>query len=444
MNKYNSVHIVTLGCKVNQYESASFHTSFEENGFTVSKSNTDVDVVIINTCAVTAKAGSQSRNAIRRAARENQTAKLIITGCYSQLEAEQCLAMEELNGRDVLFIGNDNKDKVLPASLSQISPAPLEFIGNIRETKTIAPLPVKRFGTRTRAYLRVQDGCDSFCTYCIVPYTRGPSRSLPLEDVLKQAHVFKEQGHKEIVITGIHAGNYGNDLDEGENIFSLIEKLCVETPDVHYRLSSIEPFEVTEKLLHLMAGTKNFLNHLHIPLQSGDTFILEKMERRYNTEQFSEIIDLCHKIVPNVAIGIDVLAGFPGEDSTSFEKTKSFLEKLDFTYLHVFPYSIRPGTPAADFPDQVPKNIKDDRVAILRKISDEKRQLFNKSHIGTTRPVLIEGSRDKNGKLKGFTDNYIPVLMEGNDQVTHSIQLVLLSKQIGTEIHGDIVTNNER
>ncbi len=431
-------HTITLGCKVNQFESAAFVSELEELGHQQVSASTDADIIIINTCAVTAKGGSQSRNAVRKCARENSDASIVITGCYSQLDSELLNDIDELQGRKVLFVGNDEKEFLVSRALSDSYQNKLPQLEDMRKIRTFGNLQVNAFANRTRAYLKVQDGCNSFCSYCIVPYTRGRSRSLPMEEVISQAERFIKNGHKEIVLTGIHVGNYGTDLQESETIVSLIEKLCSLFPDTRIRLSSIEPMEIDNKLLSLFSRHDNFQSHLHIPLQGGDDDILDRMGRKYTTAEFRSIINACHEIKPDMCIGIDVLAGFPGEDEASFERTRNFLQELDYTYLHVFPYSIRPGTPAARFKNQVPKHIKDERVEVLREISEAKKKDFCLKHIDEIRPVLIEGSRDKKGRLKGFTDNYIPVLIAGENQLIHTVQQVRLVKWESNSIVGEI------
>jgi threonylcarbamoyladenosine tRNA methylthiotransferase MtaB len=438
------IKIQTFGCKVNQFESASFHSRFQELGHHIVSTGSDSDIIVINTCAVTGKAGAQSRQAIRKAIRDNSDAKIVITGCYSQIGEKELQAMPELKDKSVCIVGNGDKHFLVDAALNEnfvpiTSPVPLE------KATEVSPLPIRNFGNRTRAYLRIQDGCNSYCSYCIVPYTRGRSRSLPVEEVLNQAAVFADEGYREIVITGIHVGNYGSDLSEDVDISSIIDRLCHATPQIRYRLSSIEPTEISENLLRIMSQNSNFMPHLHIPLQSGSDDILLRMNRRYTINRFAEVIDLCHNTVKDAAIGIDILAGFPGETDTHFSSSLSFLEDLDFTYLHVFPYSKRPGTPAADFPDQISGNIKDLRVKSLRQLSDKKKEKFYKKYIGSIRPVLVEGKRNSMGLLKGFTDNYIPVCFTGENIVRNSVVQVQLEKADATTISGRIVkTENER
>jgi threonylcarbamoyladenosine tRNA methylthiotransferase MtaB len=303
----------------------------------------------------------------------------------------------------------------------------------------ISRLQVSQFSGRTRAYLRVQDGCNSFCSYCIVPYARGRSRSLPQAEVLSQAQAYARAGHLELVVTGIHVGHYGKDLGEGNDLADLLEKLCRALPEIRFRLSSIEPLELNVKLLTLIKELDNFIPHLHIPLQSGDNEILERMNRRYHREQFIACIDECRQFIPDAAIGIDVMVGFPGESQDHFNNTEALLEQIDCTYLHVFPYSIRPGTPAAEFSDQVDRHEKGARVEKLRALDDSKRERFYKRFLGSRRSVLIETERDKDGLLRGFTDNYIPVRVEGPDAMMNKIALVELIEQVNRTVRGHIV-----
>ncbi len=309
----------------------------------------------------------------------------------------------------------------------------------ILKKKEICKLPIKRFGNRTRAYLRVQDGCSNFCTYCIVPYTRGPSRSLDLQDILEQTGRFEKAGHKEIVVTGIHVGMYGQDLQEKLDITDLMIALCEAYPDIRFRLSSIEPQEISDKLLDAMASCKNFMPHFHIPLQSGDDTILKRMHRGYDRETFRAIVKKCMAKFPDAAIGIDILAGFPGEGEEEFNNSKQLLKEIDATYFHVFPYSKRPGTPAATFANQVPKDISAQRVEELRTLARKKQLEFYKRHLQTERPVLIEQKRTRESLLTGFTDNYIPVVFKGGDELMGQVVPIQLDSLLGNSVFGKLV-----
>ncbi len=431
------VFITTLGCKVNQFESAAFKTGFKERGMAIVGTSEEADLIVINTCAVTAAAGAQSRQTIRQALRHNSSAKIIITGCYAEIAAKELTEEKELQGREFSLIGNSKKDGLVAGALKKESETQEIIMGAINEAREICRLPVRRFGERARAYLRIQDGCESFCTYCIVPYTRGPSRSLPVNEVIDQARIFVAEGHKEIVLTGIHLGYYGKELAGNVDLISLLDQLTLATPEASYRISSLEPLEISESLLSLMQERKNIQPHLHIPLQSGNDEILAKMNRRYTVDQFQQVIALCRQYLPDAALGIDILAGFPGETDEQFTAAENFLQSLSFTYLHVFPYSIRPGTVAAGFKKQVPKKIKDTRVARLRMLSDQKKIAFYRSQLGRIRPVLVEGKRDSDGMLKGFTDNYIAIRFAGPDHLLNNITAVRLRLLEGHNVLGE-------
>ena len=427
------IAITTLGCKVNQYESAAFQTGFEAAGCAMVGVKEDADIIVINTCAVTAKAGSQSRQTVRRLMRRHPGAKIVVTGCYAQMSAQELVNMTD---KPLCIVGNGNKDRLVQAALSE-TPCDLTMLmGRISQKKEICRLPVRHFGNRTRACLRVQDGCHNFCTYCIVPYTRGPSRSLPLGEVLEQAAIFAEEGHKEMVVTGIHVGQYGKDLEDGSDYVELMKRLCLAHPEIRFRLSSIEPMEISDELLSLMAEQNNFMPHLHIPLQSGDDDILARMGRGYTSDEFRKTVALCRKRLPDAAIGIDVLVGFPGETEQHFANTCSLLQECDCTYLHVFPYSQRPGTLAATMGQQVPQAVKEERVAQLRQLDAEKKEIFYKRFLGTTRPLLVEHKRDPDGRLRGFTDNYIPVSFPGHRSLMNTITPVMIEEISTTQVRG--------
>lgn len=433
------VSIITLGCKVNQYESASFRSSFEAAGCSIVSADEHPDIVVINTCTVTGKAGAQSRQFIRRSARENRKAKIVITGCHAQMAANELIEMEELADTPVCIVGNGNKHLLVKTALNESKTDLAMLMGKISQKKEICDLPISHFGDRTRAFLRVQDGCNSFCTYCIVPYTRGPSRSLPIGRILDQAHSLASSGYKEIVVTGIHVGLYGQDLQEDHDIVSLMKNLCDSTPNIRYRLSSIEPLEISNRLLDAMTDYHNFMPHLHIPLQSGDDEILALMNRRYKRETFRDIISLCRKKQPDAAIGIDVMVGFPGESDRHFDNCLNFLQEIDCTYLHVFPYSKRPGTLASTSDNQIEKVIKAERVEILRQLGNEKKKTFYKRQLESSRDVLIESKRDQNNNLKGLTDNYIPVCLPGEDDLINCIVPVRLKTLDELVVSGEMI-----
>ncbi|MCI5129647.1 MAG: MiaB/RimO family radical SAM methylthiotransferase, partial [Candidatus Electrothrix sp. AUS3] len=338
----------------------------------------------------------------------------------------------------LIVIGNADKHQLVKVALELDTQPPVK---DIRTAREICPLPVQRFSGRTRAYLRIQDGCNNFCSYCIVPYTRGRCRSLSLAEVIQQVEIFVQEGYQELVITGINVGKYGEDLNEGENIYSLLGMLCTGFPSLRIRLSSVEPTEVNERLLELMTGCSNFMPHLHIPLQSGDDGVLARMQRKYSTETFAEVVNRVHTALPHAAIGCDILAGFPGEDEQAAKRGYDFLAELPVTYLHVFPYSLRPGTAAAKFTDQIPRPIKNARVARLRELDTQKKIYFYQQHCGTEQNVLFEGIDEQQGLLKGFSENYIPVQCKGAAHLVGSVVPVrLLNVQEQGSVLGRVIS----
>ncbi len=404
----------TLGCKVNQFETAAFKHQLENRGLSVTSDPESADLIIVNTCTVTAKAGSESRREVKKMLRRNQRATVVVTGCHAQLEYEELKQLAGVDPARLVVAGNDAKDSLISEIVDGRSRETDNRRTAIGDKNLIGDLRVERFDGRTRAYLRVQDGCESFCSYCIVPYARGRSRSLPVDEAVRQAADYEQAGHREIVVTGIHVGRYGADLSEDCQIAGLLSILCRRFPAIRFRLSSIEPLEIDERLLSLMATTPNLMPHLHIPLQSGDDEILERMNRRYTRKQFIDVVKRCRAALPDAAIGLDVMVGFPGESEARFKNSEALIESIDCTYLHVFPYSRRPGTRAAAFDRQLDKSIKKQRVERLRRLSDTKSRAFYQRFINAERAVLFEthglGAGVKH--LHGYTDNYIPVVTQ--------------------------------
>lgn len=429
------VAVTTLGCKVNQFESAAFLSDFAARGFAIVPFSQPADLYVINTCAVTARAGAQSRQLIRRALKANPAARLVVTGCYAQVASEEILELVE---QPLCLVGNAYKHRLVEVALAD-SRCDLEmYLGDLAGANQVCPLTVTAFAGRTRSYLKVQDGCNQFCTYCIVPYSRGRSRSVAPAQVLAQAQLFVEQGFREMVLTGIHLGHYGLDLSPALSLLDLVELLLAQDHPVRYRLSSLEPTEITPALLARIAEAPALMPHLHIPLQSGDDRILAAMHRRYTRQQFAEIIHACAAAVPGLAIGVDVLVGFPGEDEAAFRNTYELLAGLPVSYLHVFPYSRRPGTIAAKMPDQVPGMVKDERVALLRALDRQKRQAFYASHLGQVGRVLAEAG--KGGKmLRGFTEHYVPVTFAAPATLANTVVTVRLDRLTDDGVAGTVV-----
>ncbi len=430
------VAITTLGCKVNQYESASFQSSFMARGVEIVPFSQRADIYVINTCAVTNKAGAQSRQTIRRALKKNSKARVVVTGCYSQIAALDIL---EIVDQPVCIVGNGYKHLLVDFALA-CDYCDLEmYMADIGKVRECYHLPVTTFPGRTRAYLKIQDGCDNYCSYCIVPLARGRSRSVLPEIALGQARMFVEGGYREMVITGIHVGRYGQDLDRPDTLATFLDQVTALNPGTRFRLSSLEPNELSDEILALFATRENLMPHFHIPLQSGDDTILQKMNRHYTGEDFREIVMKAHRRLPHAAFGIDVLVGFPGEDDAAFQNTHDLLASLPITYLHVFPYSRRPGTAAAKHTNQVPSKVKDERVRILRGLAEGKQQEFYRRFVTTRHRVLAEGKKNKMGLMRGFTENYIPVYFEAPASMAHTIVEVEIDRVEDDRVFGTLV-----
>ena len=414
-----SFRVITLGCKVNQYESAHLTEALTEAGWHRAPENGNADVTIINTCVVTKRAAYQSRQAVRRALRDNPTGVTAAIGCYAQVSPDELSLLEGLD----LIIGNTMKAR-LPEILMQGLDAnkPRKLSEAFQPELDFEYLPIKGFPDRTRAFLKIQDGCRSFCSYCIVPFARGPGRSLKPDRVISSLNTLASAGYKEVVLTGIHLGEYGTDLDPGTNLRCLLSRIGKEGLPLRIRLSSIEPNEIDRDMIDMMALEEWLCRHFHIPLQSGDDRVLRMMNRKYTSGEFKALVARIHDRVPLAAIGVDTMVGFPGEDRRAYENTRSVIHDLPISYLHVFPYSPREGTPAAGFPDQVQDRVIKERAQELRTLGQKKRVDFYRSCLGKAFLVLTEGwaSKEK-GMIKGFSDNYLPVRFQSAGLIKNEI-----------------------
>lgn len=412
--------ITTLGCKVNQCESSALAAGLEASGYRPAAPDEETDLVIINTCTVTGKAAMQSRQAIRQAVRNYPGAKIVVTGCYAQTTPDEIKAIDGIE----YIVGHADKMSI-PRIIEQFTPTPdgpTLVHQKISQARCFDPMPSVAPESRTRAFLKIQDGCNAFCSYCIVPHARGRSRSMPIEDVLHHLHHLTQAHFKETVLTGIHLGAYGKDLTPKSSLHELLRLITQGNAMHRLRLSSIEPTEVEAGLIDLTADPLNPLcPHFHIPLQSGDNAILQHMGRPYTRDQFFQTIVNIRHALPHAAIGVDVLVGFPGENEKSFIQTFSLIESLDITYLHVFPFSPRKGTPAADFKERVPERIVKERSSVLRKLGTQKKASFYRSNINRTVEVLIENYDVKTGHAKGMSENYLPVMLPNSQVAENSV-----------------------
>jgi threonylcarbamoyladenosine tRNA methylthiotransferase MtaB len=416
------VAMATLGCKVNQCESAGIAEALAARGMTLVPFEEVADGYIINTCTVTGRTDYQSRQFIRRAIRKNPAAAVLVTGCYAQRAPEE---IARISG--VRFItGNNEKERIPDILCEMTAGVPRILVGDIRKEKAISRLGATVFPKHTRIFLKIQDGCDAFCSYCIVPHARGASRSLPPEEVLERIASISRAGYREIVLSGIHLGAWGRDLQPRADLVTLVRSIVEGYAVDRLRLSSIEPRDLNEEIIALIGASGTVCRHLHVPLQSGDDGILAAMRRDYDAAFFRDLVWKLHTAVPGIAVGIDVMAGFPGETEDAFANTLRLVEEMPLAYLHVFPYSRRPGTPAATMSGQLSEEEKKRRAERLRAVGAAKRQAFAERFIGRPLSVLIEGRTDRNtGYPAGFSDNYIPVAVRGDGVTANRIVRVI-------------------
>jgi threonylcarbamoyladenosine tRNA methylthiotransferase MtaB len=397
--------VITLGCKVNQCESAFLEESLVSTGCRKVGTDGVADLVIINTCIVTAKASYQSRQAIRRAIRENPGAIITVTGCYAQVYPDE---LTGIKGVDVIA-GNKGKN-FLPEIVARGSyhDPPLVLQEDFGVSYPFEHTKIEGFGGRTRAFLKVQDGCDSFCSYCIVPKARGPIRSLEPDKVIGDLTCLDRNGYKEVVLTGVNLGKYGSDLGSHINLTRLLAEINKRRLALRIRLSSLKPAEIDRELIELMGASDWLCRHFHISLQSGDDSVLRRMNRHYTAEAFTALVKNIVKQIPRVSIGIDVLVGFPGETQSAFNNTYRLLRELPITYMHVFPFSKREGTAAARFCEQIDHKMIRERALLLRRLDKRKRRAFWSTLVGETFHVLSEGwdPQEKN-VISGLSDNYV-------------------------------------
>lgn len=412
----NKVAFYTLGCKLNFSETSTIGKQFIEKGYEVVKFKERADVYLINTCTVTENADKECRQIVRRALRKNPNAFIAVTGCYAQLKPGEISSIE---GVDIV-LGSNEKFKLFhyvedfnKRDHSCIHVTPTEELDDFNSAfSTVAD-------SRTRAFFKIQDGCDYKCTYCTIPLARGKSRSLEHDKVVNQFKDLVNQGYKEIILTGVNVGDY-SDEKNNKNFYDLLKSLIKVEGDFRIRISSIEPNLLTDEIIELTAESDKMCKHFHIPLQSGSEQILHDMKRRYKKNLFEKLIHKIHKRIPDIGIGIDVIVGFPGETKELFEETYNFLNSLPFTYLHVFTYSERPNTPAIDYDGEVDHVVRKERNNMLRILSEKKRNEFYHKMKDKELDILFEQSNN-DGKIKGFSSNYVRVRADYNEDFANKI-----------------------
>jgi len=401
--------IYTLGCKVNQYETQAMETVLKERGHEPAIEGECADAVIVNTCAVTAEAGRKSRQAIHRLMEENPNAIAAVCGCYSQLTPDTAARL----GAKVIY-GSGDRLKLVEAIEKAVSVGEGERnIDKPFERRVFEELPAGAASGRTRAMLKVQDGCVNFCSYCIIPYTRGRVRSLPIEDAARQAHELDLEGFRELVITGIEIASYGVDLPGKPNMTDVICACAKAAPNTRIRLGSLEPSTIDEDFCKRLADCGNICRHFHLSLQSGSDAVLKAMNRKYDTTKFYEVTELLRKYFPHCGLTADLIVGFPGETDELHRETLAFLERIAFSDVHVFPYSRRPGTAADKMDGQLDRATKAKRSKEARAVVDKLREAYLRSSVGMTLPVLFETEED--GYWQGHSDTYVPVGVRGEN-----------------------------
>jgi threonylcarbamoyladenosine tRNA methylthiotransferase MtaB len=427
--------IITLGCKVNQCESASLREALIRTGWVPAERGGSADLAIVNTCIVTQRASYQSRQAIRKAIRENPSALTAATGCYAQAFPEE---LSGIQGLDVIA-GNALKNHLHEILRDRRKGEPTSLCqGNFNSSLSEEILPLS---DRTRSFLKIQDGCDSFCSYCIVPFSRGPLRSLDPLKVIGLLRSLSEEGYKEVVLTGIHLGKYGVDLSPATSLKDLLTLVGKTRMPLRVRLSSIEPKEVAPELIQMMASEEWLCRHFHIPLQSGDDETLKRMNRNYTSEEFGRLIESIHSRIPLAALGTDILAGFPGEEDKAHRNTYDLVKDLPLSYFHVFPFSPRRGTAAWDFKERIDEREIKKRAEALRVLGQKKREAFYRSCLGKTFQVLAEGpGRAGTGVIKGLSDNYLPVQFPFPREIKNEMLHVRIERVEEMSIWGCVAT----
>ena len=434
-----TVAFLTLGCKVNTYESEAMLKLFHQAGYEAVDFKDKADVYVINTCTVTNTGDSKSRQMIRKAIRQNEKAIVCVVGCYSQVASEEVVSIEGVG----VVLGTQFRNQIVDfVNEYKTTQKPVIKVSDVMKLSRFEDLDIDEFTRNTRAFLKIQDGCNNFCTYCIIPYARGQIRSRRPESVLKQAQSLVDHGFVEIVLTGIHTAGYGQDF-ENYSFYDLLVDLTTKIKGLkRLRISSIEMSQITQEIIDLIAMSPIIVDHLHIPIQSGCDATLKRMNRHYTTAEFSDKLRDLKEKLPSLSVTTDVIVGFPGETEEEFQQTYKWIEKMHFNQLHVFPYSIRKGTPAARMKDQIDGHVKHDRVKSLMDLSQRLQSEFASYQIGKTLEVLIE---ERHGdRMVGHASNYLKVHIDLPDSSIGHIYRVKILSQNGTELIGCVESEKNK
>ena len=435
MRKVKTVAGTTLGCKVNFYETEAMLALFAQKGYEIVDFNEPADIYIVNTCTVTNLGDKKSRQTLRRAKKQNPDALVIASGCYAQVAPEEVARVEGVN----LIVGTKDRAQVVAVAESCLrdGAAQTNAVTDVRHERVFEPLSVDRLQERHRAFLKIQEGCDRYCAYCIIPYARGPVRSRPLTDVVEEVKRLAANGYKEVVLSGIHVASYGKDLDNMD-LLRALEAVHEVDGIARIRMSSVEPTIVNDEFAVAAASMPKLCNHFHLSLQSGCDRTLQRMNRRYSAQDYRRAAETLREHIKGVALTTDVIAGFPGETDADFEESYTFIETLGLTRLHVFPYSAKKGTPAAVYSDQIPKTIKEERAKKLSDLSENLHRTFIQQYVGKNVEVLFEKTTD-NVLFEGHTTNYIRVLAKGSEADLNTIRTVRITDVKDEAAHGFLI-----
>ncbi len=434
-----NVSFITLGCKVNQFESEAMMELFEKEGFKIIPACDKSDIFIINTCAVTKESDRKSRQLINKAKRMNKNAIVAAVGCSVQLNSER---ISEETSVDIV-IGTKNKSEIARLIKDKLNNLDIKTnVDKFKPRESFEELSISKEHDKTRANIKIQDGCNQFCTYCIIPYVRGPIRSRDSEDIIKEVRNLSENGYKEVVINGIHISSYGKDINKENALISLIENINnidgnAKNGIERIRLGSLEPNIITEEFMQKLSKLNKACDHFHLSLQSGSDTVLQRMNRRYTASEYKEKVDLIRKYMPNSSITTDIIVGFPGETEEEFNETVEFVKEINFSRIHVFKYSIREGTKAATFVNQVDEKIKADRSKKLIKLANGLAQNFMQLMVGETVSVLIE--KKSEDLYEGYTTNYIRTIVESDTDIDNKIVQVKVIKANNDFITGSLL-----
>lgn len=415
-----TVKFITLGCKTNLYESDAMAELFKNSGYERVYGSVPADIYVINTCTVTAVGAQKSRQHIRRARRENPAAIVAVTGCLVQTEAEK---IKRETGADLL-VGNNHRSKIVELAEAAAKGKKTDALDNILKVHEFEELGTVRSQSRVRANLKIEDGCNNFCTYCIIPYARGPVRSRAMDNIIKEAEALGRNGYGELVLTGIHIDSYGSDLNDGSSLADVIEKIHDIDGIRRIRLGSLEPVAVTPEFAERMKNLPKLCPQFHMSLQSGCGETLKRMNRHYTPEEYRRAAELLRESLADTAITTDLMVGFPGETESEFEESYNFCREVGFSQMHIFPYSVRKGTAAAKFKNQIPDDIKHERVRIMLALADQMKKEFCGQYIGKTVSVLAE--QKKKGGIHGTTANYMDVMIrDGSAEPGENVSVML-------------------